>query len=166
LITFGGSQFDPGNGTQVADDPVADKNILAVFPFGEDRATLDRILKQSGCRLRFAWSLEDMQTVLRSYPIAAVISESRLPDGRTWRDVLETLLCLADPPPLVVADRLADDRLWAEVLNLGAYDLLIKPFHPAEVLRTVGMACRCGNQLPAEPPAGLDAGASKASGHS
>jgi len=43
-----------------------------------------------------------------------------------------------------VADRLADDRLWAEVLNLGAYDLLIKPFDTQEVLRTVGLACKTG----------------------
>jgi hypothetical protein len=30
--------------------------------------------------------------------------------------------------------------LWAEVLNLGGYDLLMKPFEEAEVYRVVGLA--------------------------
>jgi hypothetical protein len=34
------------------------------------------------------------------------------------------------PPQLIVADRLARDGLWAEVLNLGCYDLLMTPFKP------------------------------------
>ena len=41
---------------------------------------------------------------------------------------------------LIVTDRLADERLWAEVLNLGGYDLLLKPFDPEEVLRVVNSA--------------------------
>jgi hypothetical protein len=45
------------------------------------------------------------------------------------------------PPELIVADRLADSALWAEVMNLGSYDLLITPFEAAEVLRVVSMAC-------------------------
>ena len=44
------------------------------------------------------------------------------------------------PPQLIVADRLADDALWAEVLNLGGYDLLMTPFEPEEVWRVVSMA--------------------------
>ena len=41
----------------------------------------------------------------------------------------------------VASDR-ADERLWAEVLNYGAYDVLAKPFQPAEVLRIVSAAWR------------------------
>jgi FixJ family two-component response regulator len=37
---------------------------------------------------------------------------------------------------------LADDRLWAEVLNMGGYDLLMKPFDEREVLHAASMACR------------------------
>jgi hypothetical protein len=33
--------------------------------------------------------------------------------------------------------------LWAEVLNLGGYDVLLKPFDRAEVVRVAGMAWRC-----------------------
>ena len=34
----------------------------------------------------------------------------------------------------------ADERLWAEALNLGAYDVLAKPFDRTEVMRVVSMA--------------------------
>jgi len=44
------------------------------------------------------------------------------------------------PPQLIVADRLAHEGLWAEVLNLGCYDLLMTPFEAAEVLRVVPLA--------------------------
>jgi len=47
----------------------------------------------------------------------------------------------AAPPLLIVASRLADERLWAEVLNLGGYDVLLKPFEPAELRRVIGNAC-------------------------
>jgi len=50
------------------------------------------------------------------------------------------MLSLPDPPFLVVTSRLADDRLWAEALNLGAYDVLAKPFDKTEVNRIVRSA--------------------------
>ncbi len=50
-------------------------------------------------------------------------------------------------PVLIVASRLADDRLWAEVLNLGAFDLLLgEPFDREEVLRVTESAWREANR--------------------
>ena len=40
-------------------------------------------------------------------------------------------------PNLVVTSRLADDRLWAEVLNLGGWDVLSTPFEAAELIRVL-----------------------------
>jgi FixJ family two-component response regulator len=44
--------------------------------------------------------------------------------------------------PVIVTSRLADDCLWAEVLNLGSYDLLMKPFDGEETVRVLAMAMR------------------------
>ena len=41
---------------------------------------------------------------------------------------------------MIVTSRSADERLWVEALNLGAYDVLAKPFDRDEVLRSVSMA--------------------------
>lgn len=63
----------------------------------------------------------------------------RMPEA--WKGLLEEFASLSRPPLLILTSRLADDRLWAEALNLGAYDVLAKPFDPAEVVRTAGLAC-------------------------
>jgi hypothetical protein len=47
---------------------------------------------------------------------------------------------------LIVTAKLADDRLWAEVLNLGGFDVLAQPFYRGEVTRAVGHACRSWNR--------------------
>jgi len=70
-----------------------------------------------------------------------VISDCLLPDGR-WNDLLLDLRRQAVEPLLIVASRLADDRLWAEVLNLGGYDVLAMSFRAEEVLRSVSLAWR------------------------
>jgi len=43
---------------------------------------------------------------------------------------------------LIVTSRNADDRLWAEALNMGAYDVLSQPFERVEVARAVESARR------------------------
>jgi DNA-binding response OmpR family regulator len=69
-----------------------------------------------------------------------VLSECVLPEGKTWKDLLRAVEALRNPPPLIVTSRLADECLWAEVLNLGGYDLLMKPFDATEVFRVVSLA--------------------------
>jgi len=54
--------------------------------------------------------------------------------------VLAETLKLPDPPLLIVASRLADEYLWAEALNPGAYDVLAKPFDAEEVIRVLRSA--------------------------
>jgi hypothetical protein len=70
-----------------------------------------------------------------------VICQHSLPDG-DWKLMLAGLDRIDVRPSLIVSSRLADDRLWAEVLNLGAFDLLLgAPFEPEEVLRVTESAC-------------------------
>jgi DNA-binding response OmpR family regulator len=68
-----------------------------------------------------------------------ILCDSDLPDGN-WKDVLEMAASLHDPPPVIVTSRLADEYLWAEVLNLGGYDVLSKPLDARELERTLRLA--------------------------
>jgi len=126
----------------VSEKPISNPNILAVFSAKEDRTSLANIFAQSNWRLRFTRALPQTQTVLSRSPAGVVISEACLSDGHGWKELLHEMQKLEDPPPLIVADRLADERLWAEALNLGAYDVLAKPFDAREVLYAVTAACR------------------------
>lgn len=61
-----------------------------------------------------------------------VISEQDVPGGG-WKKILSALQQLSRPPLLVVTSRLADEYLWAEVLNPGGHDVLAKPFRAKEL---------------------------------
>jgi DNA-binding response OmpR family regulator len=49
---------------------------------------------------------------------------------------------LSRPPRLVVTSRLADERLWAEALNLGCHDVLAQPFRANELFPVLSFAWR------------------------
>jgi DNA-binding NtrC family response regulator len=77
---------------------------------------------------------------LQDQNVAVVVAEADLPDGN-WKDLLDIAANLPEPPQLIVFSPRADDALWAEVLNLGGYDVLPAPFAAQEVLRTISLAC-------------------------
>ncbi len=127
--------------------PSANVVVLVISPIEEDHSALQRLVSrpelsastESNWTLCPAISLESALPVLRDDPVAFVVSERDLGAG-TWKDVLAEISNLSDPPLLIVASRLADEYLWAEALNLGAYDVLAKPFEAEEVIRVLRMA--------------------------
>ena len=62
--------------------------------------------------------------------------------GWNWKNLLRYLRRSVPAPQLIVASRLADDSLWAEVLNIGGYDVLAQPFRREEVERVIAAARR------------------------
>jgi hypothetical protein len=71
--------------------------------------------------------------------IPVVICQCSLPDG-DWRDVLGQTAILPNAPRLIVTSPEPDDRLWAEVFNMGGYDVLTTPFDKNEVMWAVVVA--------------------------
>lgn len=100
--------------------------------------SLDVVLRPDCCFHRAAGYGEALALVRRFQPMV-VICDEYLPDG-DWRDLLHDLQQEERMPAFIVSSRLADERLWAEVLNLGGYDLLATPFAASEVSRVVSMA--------------------------
>jgi DNA-binding NtrC family response regulator len=78
-------------------------------------------------------------SALRETPIPIVMCDCDISSG-TWEDMVDQLSLLPDPPLVILTSRLADERLWAEALNLGAWDVLAKPFDPDETIRIAGIA--------------------------
>ena len=117
------------------------RRVLAICSAPEDRASLRETLESSIWRLELAGTCAGGIAALRSHSCSVVIAQSELPDG-SWRDLLAHRSLLAAPPLLVVSSHFADDRLWAEALNLGAHDVLSMPFRASEVNRVVNLAWR------------------------
>lgn len=114
-------------------------DLLLISPFAEDHQNLRDILKHSNWRQHDAATKSDAFAFLQENVAPVVICEGELPDG-DWQDVFAKLGRLQCPPMLVVTSRLADERLWSEVLHMGGYNVLAKPLNRKEVFHVVGLA--------------------------
>jgi DNA-binding NtrC family response regulator len=113
--------------------------VLLVSPLDDDHRSLTQILRHSKWKFDVAWSQAEALTFLRDNVVPVLICESDLIDG-TWRDLLDQITDMQHAPLLIVTSRLADDALWSEVLNLGGYNVLAKPFDSKEVFHVVSNA--------------------------
>jgi DNA-binding NtrC family response regulator len=118
--------------------PDAPVTILLVSAHRSDRTSLQQILAHSYWRLRVCTNCRDGLTLLRQARMPVVICDAE--QGDDWQWLLHEVAAMPAPPRLIVSSRLADERLWAEALNLGGYDVLATPFDPDEVLRACFLA--------------------------
>jgi len=120
-------------------NPTRTLTVLSVSPLREDHLSLQGILDHSRWKMLTAHDRSSALPLLAGHDIAVVVCEADV-QGRTWIDLLEGCRNLLSPPSLIVASKFADGRLWAEALNLGAWDVLAKPFNHIEVIRSVKSA--------------------------
>ena len=114
--------------------------ILSVSPMAEDHTALAKILQGKWKRLTTS-GLQWATKLLRRNQIPITICERDLQPG-SWKDLLEQTAIMPHSPLLIVTSRSADESLWAEVLNLGGWDVLAKPFDRTEVIRVIEAAWR------------------------
>ena len=120
--------------------------ILTVFSVSsdeEDHVKLQQILTGSrhiypNFKVETSTNVASALAVLQKCRIPIVLIECEL--SGSWRDLLEHSSRLPVPPLVIVTSWLADERLWAEALNLCAWDVLAKPFDVREVCRVVESA--------------------------
>lgn len=113
--------------------------ILSLSPFPDDHAALAEILQPTDWLLHHAARLSTAKRLLRTHALSVVVCEQDL-RPYSWKDLVRAVGPVPRPPLVIVTSLHADDHLWAEALNLGAYDVLAKPFVAAEVRRAVGIA--------------------------
>lgn len=114
---------------------------LAVVCHHPELTFLRDVFGVTGWSLYEASSVTEALTSMKRRPVDIVVTDRDLPDGR-WRDLLDAFKTMPVPPPLIVTSRLADEYLWAEVLNEGGYDVLAQPFEAEEVIRVISAATR------------------------
>jgi DNA-binding NtrC family response regulator len=144
-------------------DDFGNVRVLAVSPHDTDLAVLSRILSHSAWTFLSAKGVGQARKLLQNHHVNVVLSERRLPDG-DWKAILKLTTEMQEPAQLVVLSSDGDERLWAEVLNIGAWDILMKPFHPKEVYRTIHAAWQHGanTRLGSTGPVKRDVGSERA----
>lgn len=128
--------------------PIERKGVLLFSQTEKTRASLSAILVDSGWAVYTASSLREAVALLRKNDIPVAIA-----DGG-WREILDAAGSRPNPPSVIVTAPFADEALWAEVLNLGGFDVLAQPFDANEVSRIAQAALR-RSQMPAHHTFGL-----------
>ena len=113
--------------------------ILLVMP----QERLDRVMRflaASDVEIATARGIEEAEAKLGgAYSFDLAFVDSDLPDG-SWRDLLRFVIASGQPCEVVVCSRCGDERLWAEVIQCGAFDLLPEPLERQEVMRILNSA--------------------------
>jgi DNA-binding NtrC family response regulator len=115
--------------------------LLAVGFKDEESRILKQAANRVGCTMIVANTIRDAIQSLGSHAVPVIVCQQDLPDGN-WQDLLDLSAAWKPPAKVIVVSRLADNRLWAEVLNLGGYDVLAAPLNEGEVLHVLGSSWR------------------------
>jgi DNA-binding response OmpR family regulator len=108
------------------------KSALLISPFTEDHRTLRQIFTRRNWKLSYASTFAAAAEMIESRHVSVIMVERELPLG-TWQDALTFLQQTDSSPLVIVVSRVADERFWAEVLNVGGHDVLATPFRAQEV---------------------------------
>jgi DNA-binding NtrC family response regulator len=123
-------------------------NMAMLVMSPERRRSLECDLESLNVEVLPAGSCQEARVLLKNHPpVNVVITEVSLVDGN-WCDVFRYLVDNDIHASVVVSSRLADERLWSEVLWRGAYDVLVEPYEAEEVRRIVEGALRAAAALP------------------
>ena len=121
------------------DSPSSKVIVLAVIPQDRDYEQLCRIFSRSNWTLHRALSCGEALRYLQKNQTGVLVCASEQPDG-TWESLLDLVRTLPSSPLMIVTSDHGESSLWADVLNLGAYDVLAKPFDKSEVIRIISLA--------------------------
>jgi DNA-binding NtrC family response regulator len=82
---------------------------------------------------------EARRVLSRVNPPLLVFTESELPDGN-WADVVSLVARTPSPVSLIVVGEEVDTKLYASVIEVGAFDFIVPPFNAAELTYVVRCA--------------------------
>lgn len=80
--------------------------------------------------------------------VKVILTDLCLPDG-SWFDVLNRAGDISPASRVVVCARVADERLWSQILEAGGFDMVVEPFEGPEVRRILSAAAHPTERLAA-----------------
>ena len=93
------------------------------------------LVKPAQIHIHRSTTLDDAEARLKSTKSHTLLADVSFNTGG-WEEALRMAARLPLRTAVVLVSRLADERLWIDALERGAYDLILEPFH-AEELRCI-----------------------------
>lgn len=116
--------------------PEVMKEILLV----EDDLTYSRIVKtfleKNGFSIRTTTKVKDAQQLMTNTKFDLIIADFRLPDG-TGMELLQWSKSVSPQTNVILITNYSDIRIAIKAMKLGAFEYIIKPINPDELLATV-----------------------------
>lgn len=113
---------------------------LLVHDQSELLGALTRALETQSIRTLHVRTCRDASGLLAEATLPHLIfTDTTLPDG-TWADVLTIAAKALQPVNVIVVARLAEMRLYSEVIQKGAFDFIAPPFLGTDLLHVVHCA--------------------------
>ena len=113
--------------------------LLLVTSDDQNEVSLRAMLDGTFRAMYWVSNCDEAAHLLKALNPCVVLVEADVRTG-DWKRLLDRASNLQRSPEVIVFSRVADVRLWAEVLTLGGYDLLQVPFEAEEVRRTISLA--------------------------
>ena len=123
-----------------AHEPDERITVYSLLPKLENEA-LRVILQRTEWRVFECRDAHELEAAAARRTPAVVVAADALDSGLDWRSLMDGMAS-DHPVQVIVASRLADEGLWADVLNRGAFDLVEIPFRPDDVTRSIAAAWR------------------------
>jgi two-component system, chemotaxis family, chemotaxis protein CheY len=130
---------------QYKDDDMQPKITAMLIMARERRLPLLEALESCGIDVLPVCDCNEARYALETQPqVQVVLTDAALPDG-DWRVVFEVVAKGRPNIEVVVCSRLGDHRLWLDVLEQGAYDVLVEPYQCEEIRRILEAAAATSN---------------------
>lgn len=118
---------------------IGQPTVLLVAGESGERSRLQAMLQEANCRVLLCARGRDAMELVEFASV--VIFEAPLPDCR-WQEILHAMQSMDRPPAVIVTSSQAAGTLWAEAVNLGAFDVITQPIRADEALHAVRGAHR------------------------
>lgn len=106
-------------------------SIIAVLPRDGDHSLVRESLREQAVALDVVPSTEAALRLLASTQASVIVYDADT--GQPWRDAVRCLLAARPDARVVLLSQSTDARTWWDLFDCGAFDLVIRPFRPADL---------------------------------
>lgn len=106
------------------------ESIVAVMPYAPDLNLVQESLRGEGVEILFARSPEDALELLTATNASVVIYDAD--SGQPWREAVPRFLRTRPGSRVVLLSSSSNHRMWMDLYDFGAFDLIVRPFQATE----------------------------------
>jgi DNA-binding response OmpR family regulator len=115
--------------------------LLLITPDDDLYLSVHNAAQSCGWELRRERTLEQGLHAVDSFPAGLVIYDW-LPEANDWRFAIDRLSARPNHPCILLASRVVDEYLWAELVTHGGFDVIPRSANTEQLIRGIRFAHR------------------------